>query len=172
MASSAVTLYQTEREKVEAVTDFLFLGTHIPANGDYSHVIKSCLPLGRKTMTNLGSILKSRCITLPIKFYRVKAMLFPVVRYGCESWIIKKAEHWRIDAFELWCWGRLLKVPWTACRPNHSVLKKINTKYSLEGMMLKLKLQYFGHLMWRADSLVKTLKLDKQKEEDEMVRQY
>ena len=120
-----------------------------------------CLLLGRKAVTNLDSMLKSRDITLPAKVRLVKAMVFPVVRYGCESWTIKKAEHWRIDAFELWCWGRLLRVPWTARRSDQSIIKQISPKYSLEGLMLKLKLQYFGHLMWRTDSLEKTLMLGK-----------
>ena len=123
--------------------------------------IKRCLPLGRKAMTNLGSILKSRDITLLTKVCLVKAMVFPVVMYGCESWTIEKAEHWRIDVFELWCWRRLLRVPWTARRSNQSILKEISPEYSLEGLMLKLKLQYFGHLMWRTDSLEKTLMLGK-----------
>ena len=128
-------------------------------NGDCSHKIKRCLLLGREVMTNLDSILKSRDITLPTKVHLVKAMVFPVVMYGCESWTIKKAEHWRIDAFELWCWRRLLRVPWTARRSNQSILKEISPQCSLVGLMLKLKLQYFGHLMQRADSLEKTLRL-------------
>jgi len=141
-------------------SDRLFLGgSKITAHGDYSHEIKRCLLLGRKFMTNLDSILKSRDITLPTKVRLVKAMVFPVVRYGCESRTIKKAEHRRIDAFELWCWRRLLRVPWTARRSNQSNLKEISPEYSLEGLMLKLKLQYFGHLMRRADSLEKTLML-------------
>ena len=138
-----------------------FLGSKITADGDYSHEIKRCLLLGRKVMTNLDSIFKSRDITLPTKVRLVKAMVFPVVMYGCESCTIKKAEHRRIDGFELWCWRRLLRVPWTAKRSNQSILKEISTEYSLEGLMLKLKLQYFGHLMWRTDSLVKTLMLGK-----------
>ena len=129
--------------------------------GDWSHEIKRCLLLGRKVMTNLDSILKSRDITLPTKVCLVKAMVFPVVMYECESWTIKKAEHWRIDAFELWCWRRSLRVPWTARRFNQSILKEISPKCSLEGLMLKLKLQYFGHLMWRTDLLEKTLMLGK-----------
>ena len=138
----------------------LFLGgSKITAVGDYSHEIKRCLLLARKVMTNLGSILKSRDITLPTKVHLVKDMVFPVVMYGCESWTVKKAEHRRIDAFELWCWRRLLRVPWTASRSNQSILKEISPGISLEGMMLKLKLQYFGHLMWRVDSLEKTVML-------------
>ena len=136
-------------------------GSKITADGDCSHEIKRCLLLGRKVMTNLDSILKSRDITLPTKLHIVKAMVFPVVVYGCESWAIKKAEHGRIDAFELWCWRRLLRVPWTARRSNQSILKEISPEYSLEGLMLKLKLQYFGHLMRRADSLEKILMLGK-----------
>ena len=126
---------------------------------DCSHEIKRCLFLGRKAMTNLESILKNRDITLPTKVRLVKAMVFPVVIYGCESWTIKKAEHWRIDAFELWCWRRLLRVPWTAKRSNQSILKEISPECSLKGLTLKLRLQYFGHLMWRADSFEKTLML-------------
>ena len=136
-------------------------GSKITADGDCSHEIKRLLLLGRKVMTNLDSILKSTDITLPTKFCLVKAMVFPVVMYGCESWTIRKAEHWRIDAFELWCWRRLLRVPWTARRSNQSILKEISPEYSLEGLMLKLKLQCFGHLMLRADSLEKTLMLGK-----------
>ena len=138
-----------------------FLGSKITADGDCSHEIKRCLLLGRKAMINLDSILKSRDITLPTKVHLVKAMVFPVVTYGCESWIIKKAEHWRIDPFELWCWRRLLRVPWTTRRSNQSILKEISPGCSLEGLMLKLKQQYFGHLMWRADSFEKTLMLGK-----------
>ena len=137
----------------------IFLGFKITEDGDYSHEIKRCLFLGRKAMTNLDSILKSRDIILPTKVHLVKAMVFPVVMYGCESWTIKKAEHRRIDAFEVWCWRRLLRVPWTARRSNQSILKEISPGCSLEGMMLTLKLQYYGHLMWRADSLEKTLML-------------
>ena len=133
----------------------------ITADGDCSHEMKRCLLLGRKVMTNLDSILKSRDITLPAKVCLVKAMVFPVVMYGCESGTIKKAEHCRIDAFELWCWRRLLRVPWTARKSNQSILKEISPEYSLEGLMLKLKLQYFGHLMRRTDSLEKTLLLEK-----------
>ena len=129
------------------VTDFIFLGSTITVDSDCSYEIKICLPLGRKGMTNLDSVFKSRDITLPKKVHIVKAMVFPVIMYGCESWTVKKAEHQRIDAFELWCWRRLLRVPWTARRLNLSILKEINPEYSLEGLMLKLKLQYFGHLM-------------------------
>ena len=146
---------------METVTDFIFLGSKITADGDYSHEIKRCLLLGRKAMTNLDSILKSRDITLPTKVHLVKAVVFPVVMYGCESWTIKKVEHRRIDAFELWCWRRLLRVPWTARRANQSILKEISPEYSLERLMLKLKFQYFGHLMRRTDSLEKTLMLGK-----------
>ena len=136
-----------------------FLGSKITADGDCSHEIKRCLLLERKVMTNLDSILKSRVMTLPTKVRLVKAMVFPVVKYGCESWTVKKAEHQRMDAFELWCWRRLLKVPWTARRSNQSTLKEISPEYLLEGLMLKLKLQYFGHLRQRTDSLEKTLML-------------
>ena len=139
----------------------LFLGSKITADGDCSHEIKRCLLLGRKAMTNLDSLLKSRDITLPTKVPLVKALVFPVVMYGCESWTIKKAEHGRIDAFELWCWRRLLRVPWTARRSSQSILKEISPEYSLEGLMLKLKLHYFGHLRQRADSFEKTLMLGK-----------
>ena len=139
----------------------IFLGSKITADGDCSHEIKRCFLLGRKAMTNLDSILKSRYITLPTKVCLVKAMVFPVVMYGCESWTIKKAECWKIDAFELWCWRRLLRVPWTARRSNQSILREISPEYSLEGLMLKLKPQYFGHLMRRADSFEKTLMLGK-----------
>ena len=139
------------------MADFIFLGSKITADGDCSHEIKRCLLLGRKVTTNLDSILKSRDITLPTKVRLVKAMVFPVVMCGCESWTVKKAEHRRTDAFELWCWRRLLRVPWTAMRSNQSILKEISPGISLEGMMLKLKLQYFGHLMQRVDSLEKTL---------------
>ena len=137
----------------------IFLGSEITADGDCSHEIKRRLLLGRKVMTNLDSILKSRDITLSAKVHLVNAMVFPVVMCGCESWTIKKAEHWRIDAFELWCWRKLLRVLWIARRSNQSILKEISPGYSLEGLMLKLKLQYFGHMMWRADSLEKTLML-------------
>ena len=146
---------------METVTDFIFLGSKITANGDSSHEIKRHLLLGRKVMTNLDSILKSRDITLPEKVHLVKAMVSPVVMYGCESWTIKKAECRRIDAFELWCWRRFLRVPWTPTRSNQSILKEISPEYSLEGLMLKLKFQYFGHLMQRPDSLKKTLLLGK-----------
>ena len=148
-------------ETVETVTDFIFLGFKITADGDCSQEIKRRLLLGRKVMTNLDSILKSKDVTLPTKVRLVKAVVFPVVMYGCESWTIKKAEHRRIDVFELWCWRRLLRVPWTARRSNQSILKEISPEYSLEGLMLKLKLQYFGHLMQRADSLEKTQMLGK-----------
>ena len=142
------------------MSDFILGGSKTTADGDFSHDIKRCLLLGRKIMTNLDSILKSRDITLPTKVHLVKAMVFPVVMYGCESWTVKKAERRRIDALELWCWRRLLRVPWTARRSTQSILKKINSEYSLEGLMLKLKLQYFGHLMRRVDSLEKTLMLE------------
>ena len=144
---------------METVSDFIFLGSKLTADGDCSHEIKRCLLLGRKVMTTLDSILRSRDITLPTKVCLVKAMVFPVVMYGCESWTVKKAERRRIDSFELWCWRRHLRVPWTARRSNQSILKEINPGISLEGMMLKLKLQYFGHLMRRADSMEKTLML-------------
>ena len=147
--------------KLETVADFIFGGFKITADGDCSHEIKRHLLLGRKVMTNLDSILKSRDITLPTKVHVVKAMVFPVVMHGCESWTIKKADRWRTDAFELWCWRRLLRVSWTARRSNQSILKEITPECSLEGLMLKLKLQYFGHLMWSADSLEKTLRLGK-----------
>ena len=141
---------------MEIVTDFIFLGSKITVNGDCSLEIKRCLLLGRKVMTNLDSILKSRDITLPTNVYLVKAMIFPLAMYGCDSWTIKKAEDWRIDAFDLWCWRRLLRVPWTTRRSNQSVLKEISPEYSLEGLMLKLKLRYFGNLMQRTGSLEKT----------------
>ena len=146
---------------METVIDFIFFGSKITADGDCSHEIKRHLFLGRKAMTSLDSILKSRGITFLTKVHLVKAMVFPIVMYGCESWTINKAECQRIDAFELWCWRRLLRVSWTARRSNQSILKEINPEYSLEGLMLKLKLQYFGHLMRRADSLEKTLMLGK-----------
>ena len=139
-------LWQIDRETMETVTDFIFLGSKITADGDCSHKIKRCLLLGRKAKTNLDSILKSRDITLPTKVSLVKAMLFPVAIYGCESWTTKKDEHQRIYAFELWCWRRLLRVPWTARRSNQSILKEISPGCSLEGLMLKLKLQHFGYL--------------------------
>ena len=157
----------------ETVADFIFLGSKITADGDCSYEIERRLLLGRTVMTNLESILKSRDITLPTKVRLIKAMVFPVVMYACESWTIKKAEHWRTDAFEVWCWRRLLRVPWTARTSNQSILKEINPEHSLEGLMLKLKLQFFSHLMWRADSLEKTWCWERQKEkwatEDEMV---
>ena len=161
MASGPITSWQIEGEAVERVADFIFLGSKITADGDCSHEIKRCLLLERKVMTNLDSILKSRDITLPTNTGLVKAMVCPIVMYGCESWIIKKAERQRIGAIELWCWRRLLRVPWTARRSNQSILKAISPEYSLEGLMLKLKLQYFGHLMRRANSLEKTLMLGK-----------
>ena len=146
---------------METVTDFILGGSKITADGDCNHEIKRRLLLGRKVMTKLDSIFKSRDITLPAKVHLVKAMVFPVVMYGCESWTIKKAEHWRTDAFELWCWRRLLRVPWAARRSNQSILKEISSEYSLKGLMLKLKLQYFGHLMQRTDLLEKTLMVGK-----------
>ena len=159
MASSPIISWQMDGETVETVPDFILGGSKITADGDCSHKIKRCLLLGRKVMTSLDSILKSRDITLPTKICLVKVMVFPVVTYGCESWTIKKAEHRRIDAFELWCWRRLLRVPWTARGSNQSLIKEISPEYSLEALMLKLKLQYFGHLMRRVDSLEKTLML-------------
>ena len=159
MASGPITLWQIDGETMETVSDFIVLGSKITADGDCSHEIRRRLLLGRKVMTNLGSILKSRDITLPTNVCLVKAMVFPVVMYGCESWTVKKAEFLRIDAFELWCWRRLLRVPWTARRSNQSILKEISPGISLEGMMLKLKLQYYGHLMRRVNSLEKTLML-------------
>ena len=161
MASSSITLWQIDGEMIETVTDFILGGSKITADGDCSHEIKRHLLLGRKVMTNLDSILKSRDITLQTKGHLVKAMVFPAVMYGCESWTIKKAECQSTDAFELWCWRRLLRVPWTVKRSNQSTLKEISPEYSLEGLMLKLKLQYFGHLMRRADSFEKTLMLGK-----------
>ena len=146
---------------METVSDFILGGSKITADGDCNHEIKRCLLLGRKAMTNLDSILKSRDIALPTKVRLVKAMVFPVVMYGCESWTVKKAEHRRIDAFELWNWKRLLRVPWTARRPNQPILNEISSEYSLEGLMLKLKLQYCGHLMQRTDSFENTLMLGK-----------
>ena len=153
MASSRITSWEIDVETVETVSDFIFWSSKITADGDFSHEIKRRLLLGRKVMTNLDSIFKSRDITLPTKVRLVKAMVFPVVMYGCESWTVKKAECQRIDAFELWCWRRLLRVPWTARRYNQSILKEVSPGISLEGMMLKLKLQYFGPLMRRVDSL-------------------
>ena len=159
MASGPITSWEIDGETVETVADFILGGSKITADGDCSHEIKRRLLLGRKVMTDLDSILKSRDMTLPTKVHLVKAMVFPVVMYGCESWTVKKAERLKIDAFELWCWRRLLRVPWTAKRSNQSILKKISPGCSLEGLMLKLKLQYFGHLMRRVDSLEKTLML-------------
>ena len=147
MASGPITSWQIFGETMAIVTDFIFLGSKISEDGDCSHEIKRHLLFGRKAMTNLDSILKSRDITLPTKVLLVKAMVFPVVMYGCESWTIKKAECGRIDAFELWCWRRLLRVPWAVRRSNQSIVKEISPEYSLEGLMLKLKLQYFGHLI-------------------------
>ena len=147
MTSCPIILWHIDGENVERMTEFTFVGSKFTMNSDCSHEIKRCLLLGRKVMTDLDSILKSRDITLPTKVRLVKAMVFPVVMYGCESWTIKKAERRRIDAFELWCWRRLLRVPWTARRSNQSILKEISPGCSLEGLMLKLKLQYFGHLM-------------------------
>ena len=161
MASGPITSWQIDGETMETVTDFIFLGSKITTDGDCSHEIKRHLLLGRKVMTNLDSILKSRDIVLPPKVHLVKAMVFPVVMYGCESWTLKKAEHRRIDAFELWCWRRLLRVPWTARKSNQSILKEISPEYSLQGLMLKLKVQYFGHLIPRTDSLGKSLMLGK-----------
>ena len=173
MASGPITSWQIDGETLETLSDFIFLGSKITADGDCSHEIKRRLLLGRKVMTNLDSILKSRDISLPTKVRLVKAMVLPVGMYGCESWTVKKAEHQRIDAFELWCWRTLLRVPWTARRSNQSILKEISSEYSLEGLMLKL--QYFGHLMQRTDSFVKTLMVGnieggrKGMTEDEMV---
>ena len=161
MASGLISSWQIDGETVEIVTDFIFWGSKITADGDCSHEIKRCLLLGRKIMTNLDSILKSRDITLPTKVHLVKAMVFPVVMYGCQGWTTKKAKCQRIDAFELWYWRRLMRVPWTARRSNQSILKEISPEYSLEGLMLKLKLQYFGHLMQRTDSFENTLMLGK-----------
>ena len=161
MASGPITSWQLDGKTMETVTDFILGGSKITARGDCSHEIKWRLLLGRKVMTNLDSILKNRDITLPTKVCLVKAMVFPVLTYGCESWTMKKAEHQRIDAFELWCWKRLLRVPWTVRRSNQSILKEISPEYSLEGLMLKLKLQYFVYLMQRTDSFEKTLMLGK-----------
>ena len=164
MASGPITSWEIDGETVETVSDFIFGGSKIIADGDCSHEIKRCLLLGRKVMINLDSIFKSRDITLTTKVHLVKAMVFPVVIYGCESWTVKKAEHRRIDGFELWCWRRFLRIPWTARRSNQfnqSILKEICPGCSLKGLMLKLKLQYFGHLMRRAASLEKTLMLGK-----------
>ena len=159
MASGPMSSWEIDGETVETVSDFIFLGSKITADGDCSHEIKRCLLLGIKVMPNLDSILKIRDITLPTKVCLVKAMVFQVVMYGCESWTTKKAEHLRIDGFELWCWRRLLRVPWTTRRSNQSILKEISPECSVDGLMLKLKLQYFGHLMQRTDSLEKTLML-------------
>jgi len=160
MTSGPITSWEIYGETVEIVADLIFFfGSQITADGDCSHEIKRRLLLGRKVMTSLDSILKSRDITLPTKVHLIKAMVFPVVMYGCENWTVKKAEHRRIDAFAVWCWRRLLRVPWTARRSNQSILKEISPGCSLEGLMLKLKFQYFGHLMWRVDSLEKTLML-------------
>ena len=161
MASGPITSWQIDGEAMETVTNFILGGSKITADGDCSHEIKRHLLLGRKAMTNLDSILKSRDITLPTKVHLVKAMVFPVVKYGCKSWTIKKAELRRTDAFELWYWRRLLRVPWTARRSNQSILKQISPEYSLKGLMLKLTLQSFGHLMQRTDSFEKTLMLGK-----------
>ena len=159
MASGPITSWEIDEETVETVSDFIFWGSQITADGDCSHEIKRRLLLARKVMTHLDSIFKSRDITLPTKVRLVKATVFPVVLYGCESWTVKKAECQSIDAFELWCWRRLLRVPWTARRSNQSILKEISPECSLEGLMVKLKLQYFGHLMRKVDSLEKTLML-------------
>ena len=161
MASGPITSWQVHGETIETVTDFIYLGSKIAADGNCSQDIKRCLLLGKKALVNLNSILKSRDITLPTKIRLVKAMVFPVVICGCESWTVKKAEHWRIDAFELWCWKRFLRVPWTAWRSKHSILKEISPEYSLEGLVLKLKLKYFGHLMRKTDSFEKPLMLGK-----------
>ena len=157
MTSGLITSWKIDGETVETVSDFIFWGSKITADGDCSHEIKRCLLLGRKVMTNLDSMLKSRDITLPRKVCLVKAMVFPVVMYGCDSWTVKKAEHRRIDAFELWCWRRLLRIPWTAGRSNQSIVNEISPGCSLEGLMVKLKVQYSGHLMRRVDSVEKTL---------------
>ena len=159
MASCPITSWEIDGETVETVSDFIFWGSKITADGDCSHEIKRCLLLGRKVMTNLDSMLKSRDITLPRKVCLVKAMVFPVVMYGCESWTVKKAECRKIDAFELWCWRRLLRIPWTAGRSNQSIVNEISPGCSLEGLMVKLKVQYSGHLMQRVDSLEKSLML-------------
>ena len=161
MASDPFTSWKIDGETMKTVTDFIFLGSKITGDDDCSHEIKRCLLLGRRAVTNLDRILKSRDIILSSKFYIVKAMAFPVVMYGYESWTIKKAEHWRIHAFKVWCWRRLLRVPWTPRRSNQSILKEINPGYLMEGLMLKLKLQYFGHLTQRANTLKKTLRLGK-----------
>ena len=174
--SSPITSQQIDGETMETVTDFIFLGSKITADGDCSHEITRRLLLGRKAMTNLDSILKSRDIIFPTEVYLVKAMVFPVIMYRCESWTIKKVERQRVDAFKLWCWRRLLQVPWIARRSNQSVLKEINPEYSLERLVLNLKLQYFGHLMRRANTSEKTLMWERMKAkgegaaEDQMVR--
>ena len=160
MASGPITLWQIDGEIVESGRLY-FLGSQITEDSDCSHEIKRCLLLGRKAMTNLDSILKSRDITLPTKVCLVRAMVFPVVMYGCECWTIRKAEHWRVDTFELWCWRRLLRVLWTVRRSSQSILKEISPEYSFEELLLKLKLQHFGYLMWRADSFENTLMLVK-----------
>ena len=161
MASRPITSWQIYGERMETVKEFIFLGFKITADGDCSHGIKRRLLLGRKAMTNLHSLLKSRDITLPTKVHLIKAMVYPLVMYGCDNWTIKKSEHGRIDAFELWCWRRLLRVPWTAMRSKWSILQEISPEYSLEGLIWNLKLQYFGHLMWRTESFEKTLLLGK-----------
>ena len=171
MVSGPITSWPVDGETVETVTDFIFLGSKITADGDCSHKIKRCLLLWRKVMTNLESILKSRDITLPTKVHLVKAMVFPLVIYACESWTIKKAEHGQTDAFELCCWRRLLRVLWTAKKSNQFILKEISPEYSLEGLMLKMKLQYFGYLVWRTDSFEKTLILGKTEGERRRRRQ-
>ena len=167
MPSGPITSWQVDGETMETVTDFIFLGSKITTNGDCSHEIKRCLILERKAMTNLDSMWKSKDITLPTKVRLVKAMVFPVVMYGCESWITKKAECWRIDVFELGCCKRLSRVPWIARKSNQYILKEISPEYSLEGLILKLKLQYFGHLMRRTDSLEKTLMAGKDWRQEE-----
>ena len=179
MAFGPITSWEIDGESVETVTDFIFLGSKVPANGDCSHEIKRCLLLGRKVVTNLDSIIKSRDITLPTKFHVVKAMVFPVVMYECESWTVKKAERWRIDAFELWCWRRLLRIPWTARRSNQYILKEISPEYSLEGLMLKLKTPILwppdakNWLIWKDSGAGKDWKREqKGNTEDEMVGWY
>ena len=161
IATGPITSWQIDGEKVEVVTDFIFLGSKVTADGDCSHEMKRHLLFGRKAMTNLDSVLKCRDITLLTKVHKTKAMVFPVVMYVCESWTIKKAEHQRVDVFKPWCWRRLLRIPWIGSRLNQSILKEINTEYSLDRLMMKLKHLCFGHLMRRADSLVKTLILGK-----------
>ena len=161
MASSPVPSWKIDGETMETVTDLIFLGSKITADRDRSHEIRRWLLLGRKAMTNLDSVFKSKDITLPTKAHIVKAIVFPLVTYGCESWTIKKAERWRIDAFQLWCWRRLLRFLWTPRRSNQSILKEINPEYSLEGLMMKLNLQYSGYLLWRADTLRKIMMLGK-----------